>query len=328
MEYTAKRQVKYFLKLKGDVKMGFLNRFRRNEPEEKQINIVVVRKTETFKYLHELIKSAKGEVNLDADIIMENREKYAYPDGIEIYKDLTINGNGHTIDAGGLRRIFDCHSHNITLKNIIFKQGFTKESGGAIKTFGNLNVEGCIFAGNVSQSEGGAAIHSYGGKVTLKSSGFVDNVAVGDFCFGGAVHASGDLNIIDCEFKSNLIIGEHGNGAGVRSSGVLKVENSKFYNNMIIGTYADGGAIYTSGKNGQITGCEFKENIAKSDGGAIYNQKRIRVENSTFENNMSERHQNISNYFNYDDTNTYENLKYDKNRVNLIFHMVLESIKK
>ena len=85
-----------------------------------------------FKCLDNLIHSGVKEIVLDSDIVLGDDEKYKYLNGIKLdVNDLAIDGNGHAIDARGLTRIFYCTGKNVTIKNMILKNGFS-EDGGAI----------------------------------------------------------------------------------------------------------------------------------------------------------------------------------------------------
>ena len=62
-----------------------------------------------FKYLDDLIHSGVKEIVLDSDIVLSDSEESEYEGGIKLdVDDLTIDGNGHTIDAQGKARIFCC----------------------------------------------------------------------------------------------------------------------------------------------------------------------------------------------------------------------------
>ena len=54
-----------------------------------------------FKYLDDLIHSGVKEIVLDSDIELDpNNERREYLNGIKLdVDDLTIDGNGHAIDA-------------------------------------------------------------------------------------------------------------------------------------------------------------------------------------------------------------------------------------
>ena len=121
-----------------------------------------------FRYLDELIHSGVKEIVLDSDIVLDPDEKSQYLNGIKLdADDLAIDGNGHAIDAQGLTRIFYCTGKNIIIKNIILKNGFTKDDGGAIyNDEGELTITESTLQQNTAQRYGGA-IHNTRGELTI-----------------------------------------------------------------------------------------------------------------------------------------------------------------
>ncbi len=139
---------------------------------------------------------------------------------IDIFKDITIDGKGHTIDASGKSRIFFADGDNyVILKNINFKNGYTDidggavtsitpttqiinckfigntaSSGGAISSYFNTLIQGCTFQNNKATAYGGAI---YADKLIVRSSTFTDNTAKD----GGSLSAS-DLEVLDSSFSS------------------------------------------------------------------------------------------------------------------------------
>ena len=108
----------------------------------------------TFTSLQKKIDNATS----GSEIILEN--DYAYDkgfktSGINISKPLTIDGNGHTIDARGKARIFRIASP-VTIKNITLINGYCKDDGGAIYGWNSLNLINVHFTGNHSDDSGGA----------------------------------------------------------------------------------------------------------------------------------------------------------------------------
>ena len=84
--------------------------------------------------------------------------------GITIGKNLIIDGQGNTIDANKLGRIFYISGNNVTLKNINFKNALFSGAagGGAIYFTGTyLTIENCTFESNrnTHSSKGGGAIY-------------------------------------------------------------------------------------------------------------------------------------------------------------------------
>lgn len=73
--------------------------------------------------------------------------------GIEINKPLTINGNGHTIDALRHTRLFKITADNVKLDNIILINGLSEDSQGAIYWSGkNGSVSNSVILKNKGQA--------------------------------------------------------------------------------------------------------------------------------------------------------------------------------
>jgi hypothetical protein len=132
--------------------------------------------SENFKYLDEMIHSGAKEIVLDSDIVFGDGEESEYLEGIKLdVDDLTIDGNGYTIDALGKARIFYCTGKNVIIKNIILKNGFAEEDGGAIYNSGELTVtESTINSTAQKESE---AIYNDDGEITITSSTLNNNIA-------------------------------------------------------------------------------------------------------------------------------------------------------
>lgn len=151
-----------------------------------------------FTYLKGLIDEGCGEIILEHDIILNflKDEEKTFHDGIEILKDgLTINGNGHTIDARQRARIFMCRANNIVIKNFTFSNGSSNE-GGAIYNAGDLTISRSTFSGNETEY-GGAAYNK--GDMTIVESAFLHNRAYR----GGALYNHGKMSLKDVEIEGN-----------------------------------------------------------------------------------------------------------------------------
>ena len=108
----------------------------------------------SFSFLNYKIESAEYELNLSSDFAFDNKYDAAFVDGIPISRPITINGNGHVLDAKNLSRVFYINSTNITLDNIIFSNVNYHGDGGAIYVADinnlSLNISNSIFTGNNS----------------------------------------------------------------------------------------------------------------------------------------------------------------------------------
>ncbi len=73
-----------------------------------------------FDVLQSLVNNAQDVLNLERDYVYSSGID-TITEGILINKPLTINGNGHTIDANGKSRIFKVVSNGVTINNVVLK---------------------------------------------------------------------------------------------------------------------------------------------------------------------------------------------------------------
>ena len=138
----------------------------------------------TFWDLNQTINgNTNATINLDKNYTFNPASDSAFTEGIDINRPVTINGNGHTLDAKGQARIFNVQGNNVTINNITFVNGKYDGTGGAIFWSGaNGTVSGSSFTGNSANS--GGAIFWYGANGTVSGSSFTGNNANGH---GGAI---------------------------------------------------------------------------------------------------------------------------------------------
>lgn len=210
-----------------------------------------------FKEFEELIKSGQKEIVLNEDVLLAEGEDEIYLDVIEINTEgFVIDGKNHTIDGKGMASILYIEAPNVTLKNIIFKNGYSEYVGGALSNYSNeLMINHCQFIDNAtvncSDLYGGSIYNAPNSSIFIERSIFKFNGSD----YGGAIYIDSDSNI---ELKGSIF-----------------EENCSEF---------DGGAIYNKGKlivNDSI----FNRNAAV-DGGAIYNEKDLIIRNSIFNNNI------------------------------------------
>ena len=206
-------------------------------------------------------------IYLSNDYKFNNDSDYNLYDGVKITRDLEIYGNGITIDANNMARIFNVIDSNLKVNfyNINFINGNRNDThGGAI--FGG-NAYNCTFINN-SACYGGAIYNS-----TAYNCIFIDNIAL----YGGAMYNSPAYN---CKFEQNTA--EYWGGA---------IEGSNAYNCTFTQNTAEfGGAI----RDGNAYNCTFTGNIATEDdirysgyGGAIYSGN---AEGCLFTNNSAKEY--------------------------------------
>ncbi|WP_296885884.1 Ig-like domain-containing protein [uncultured Methanobrevibacter sp.] len=219
----------------------------------------------TFTELQQMIDSGNATINLTKDYQLDGAfNSYA----IKIKNPITINGNGHSIDALGKYgiRIFEISqvTSGIILDNITFKNGNSDAHGGAINIISAL-----------SDSK-------------FTNLNFINNTAINN---GGAVrfyHTSANNLFENVTFIDNTANGGNGGALYITETSTSDTFNNvRFENNVAINKdkKVDGGAINFHGK---VTGATFtnvtfyKNRAEKSAGGAINIDNGI--ENSIFNN--------------------------------------------
>lgn len=209
--------------------------------------------TGTFAQLNQAIND-----NNDATITLNSNYKYSEGDesfihGINISRELTINGNGYTLDGSHIASIFYVDDrYEVTFKDINFINGNATGSGnerhgGAISVrYGNGIAENCNFTNNTASCFGGAM---NGG--SAYNCIFSLSFSEGD---GGAIYMG---SAFGCTFTNNSASGVGG-----------AMHQSSAFNCTFTGNSAewDGGAMY----DGSAFNCTFTGNSASGTGGAMY----------------------------------------------------------
>ena len=227
---------------------------------------------ENFTDLQNAIGLVTGTLTLNQNVVMTDDEAANFVNGVVINKNIRIDGNGHTIDARDLGRIFSIgEGFTVTLTNATLING-KADKGGAIYNDGSLTLSDVKLSDNAADS------------------------------YGGAVFNNGNLVVSDSVFDSNDIVNrgsasvDYG-GAAIYNwkEGTLKVTNSNFTNN--IKNYKNGdnlvGAITTIG-NATVSGSNFVNNSGRW-GGAISatgaelrkNSSTLTVSNTIFRDNAA-----------------------------------------
>lgn len=151
----------------------------------------------SFGDLANLINNAPSgsTITLDRDYV--NNDDYSYK-GIKITKDITIDGQGHTLDANRSSRMFEVEDgHNVVFGNISFINGDSNgneevlhmNDGGAIN--GKCTAINCYFYYNHAVNNGGAMAYGTAINCTFEDNG-VSN---------GAGSATYNVDAKFCTFK-------------------------------------------------------------------------------------------------------------------------------
>ena len=240
-------------------------------PEESEIS------PKTFTDLASLINSAsQGDV-------LELTDDYSNDgsvsgDGIDISKSLTIDGKGHILDAKNKSGVLHITAENVTIKNIVFKNG-NNHYGGAIyyEDGNNVVFSNCSFI-QCSGYEGGAINWAQNNGV-ISNCRFVNCSAER----GGGVYFWFDAygSVSDCTFENCSA----DDGGAIYYLGINgTVLNCSFTNCL---AHESGGAINWNGNEGIISGCIFV-NCSAVTGGSIYCDVECRIDNSVFINSNAE----------------------------------------
>ena len=152
----------------------------------------------SFYDLNRIIKGGKSKITLDRDYAYDSRLDAAFENGIEIGKSLTINGNGHTIDAKNKLRIFDVVSDNVTISNLTLLNGHSASYGGALLWEANNGVISNVNFINATSMRIGGAIYLNGKNITLDRAQFINSTSgwTGDLIYLG--HNFGNTTVKSC----------------------------------------------------------------------------------------------------------------------------------
>ena len=182
----------------------------------------------------------------------------------------------------------------VNATNTIFKNNIAKSIdsygnsfGGAIynhysadyyKYPSNLNLDNCTFMNNCA-SYGGAIYANYG-ILKIKDSKFINNSA---FNYGGAIAGEykSEITIINCTFSDDYSKGDAGGAIYAKSSN-LTIKDSDFSSC----TATFGGAICNLNSTFIVSSSNFRENIAKYQGGSVFDMYgKVTISRSNFTKN-------------------------------------------
>lgn len=226
-----------------------------------------------------LSNSSKGNGGVIYDINAVMRIKNT------VFENNSSDGDGGVIniyhdDGKGL------NDNQTIFQDCTFKKNFAK-SGGALIHSSNLYLKNCMFADNHAEYNGGAINTLINGFLTLEHCCFTSNNCKYK---GGSINGfdSSIKAFDDCKFDNNFA--DQG-GAIFFTGGLLDLDRCYFESNKCFGeeVMGFGGAIFKGGSrldSPVIKNSVFKSNTA-FNGGAIYIQDLLMIENSLFIDNNS-----------------------------------------
>ena len=208
-------------------------------------------------------------------------------------RNITIDGQGHTIDLAGS----DHHDHyfvvkcgDITFKNIVFTNGYNNDgdNGGAIsfENNGTGTIINCTFKNCWAKDTGGAIADRSGISLTIINSTFIGNEA--NKHSGGAVWSKGKLLVINSTFDSNKA-NEH--GGGLYCKGYMLVDGCSFKNNnaslKVTTSGGYGGGLYANDLELTNAPIYFENNHAGCGGGMSAERILSNISNAIFIGNSA-----------------------------------------
>lgn len=262
----------------------------------------------TYTDLNDKISDCDNIIILDKNYTFDSNYDEEFKNGISIKKELTIDGQGYSINGNNLAGVFKIESDNVILKNINFINLNSVSSGSIVWNGDNGFVQNCNFTNNSCSLNG--IIEWRGGNGSVGSCMFKNNSVIDlgstvfwigdcgtvtntDFIHNGHV-SKGTLfwrgsngNIQNCSFIGNGDYNYSLNKAKIVLDYEWDCRSVNPYSNPLIRSlyFFYGGAVYCDGNNLLINNSKFLKNSA-FDGGAIYCAgKNLRCINSTFTNN-------------------------------------------
>ena len=255
---------------------------------------------------------AVAEANGEADVItLQSGATYTLTDAegdLDITTEITIEGNGATIDASGLgdRAFHVLAGGDLTISDVTVTGGRPGDapsaagggSGGAFLNAGTLSISGSVLDDNSADRAGGAIEASAGSTTTLANTDLTNNATGAAPGNGGGLHltGAGTVSITGGTVSGNTAAAE-GGGLWNSGAGTMTVDGTTVTGNTASGATADqgGGGLFQEAGGGTLTvrNASITENVADgaagSGGGILNDQSAVTVQNSTISGNTSVR---------------------------------------
>ena len=186
----------------------------------------------------------------------------------------------NTSDSSGAALYNSVMGAVIVYGDVTFDSNYASATGGAIATYGTLNVSNAAFVSNGAKTRGGA--------VYLSNSNDVYTTRI--------------VNLTNCSFDGNVstsggAVAVFASSMDLSEGGIVEIENCNFIRNKACDQSGQGktgnsygGAIYNSRKGSvTVTGSTFEENEAGYEGGVLYSagESVTTITDSTMTNNRA-----------------------------------------
>lgn len=227
---------------------------------------------------------------------------------LDITTEITIEGNGATIDASGLgdRAFHVSAAGDLTISGVTVTGGRPADapsaagggSGGAFLNAGTLSISDSALDDNSAERAGGAIEASAGSSTTLVETDLTNNATGAAPGNGGGLHltGAGTVSITGGTVSGNTAAAE-GGGLWNSGAGTMTVDGTTITGNTASGATADqgGGGLFQEAGGGTLTvrSSSITDNVANgaagSGGGVLNDQSTVNVESSTISGNTSVR---------------------------------------
>ncbi|WP_295594027.1 hypothetical protein [uncultured Methanobrevibacter sp.] len=223
--------------------------------------------TQSYTDLNTIINQAGEGDEINLTYNYEYRYGNDPKTGINISKNIVINGNGATIDGKSASSLFNI-------------------SSGVTVTLKNLTITHAAGIGNNGQEWYRAITSGSGTTLNIVNCTFDSNQAGVEWQYhdpfefdGSVIYSNGNVNIQDSNFVNNIV---HNYGV-IFTTGTVTTKNSYFYNNKAVNHYTSGGGVIYAAYVDIIENCTFESNIANAGGSVFVFNGNTKIKNSTFD---------------------------------------------
>lgn len=273
---------------------------RRFNPFEELFRRVQKHERGGFRSIAHAVSLGSKKITFTSDIVFNPMRDSNFINGILLGDDdLLIDGDGHTIDAKGLSRVFEVTGKNITIRNFTFLN-CRADNGGAIINRGTLRLENVKFS--TCEADFGGAICNASGEIVMDHIEFSANMAEYG---GGSIHNDGGHIMIfnslihqskaqygsaisnSCGMIDIRYTGIHRNRAShrgaaiVNDGGRISISTSDLHENASEGL----GVVVNGNGDVRIMDCDIRTNSSKDN--IVHNTGRLEINNCLLRQNRS-----------------------------------------
>ena len=205
--------------------------------------------------------------------------------------DATVSGNSATGEwpngcGGGIYNGLG----TLTLATSTVSDNLADSGGGIFNGDGTVTLTDTTVSGNSVGEDSWWGPDAYGGgiynsgAVTLTNSTVSRNTASGNWVKGGGISNAGTLALTNSTVSGNWAAGLYAYGGGISNwDGTVTLTNSTVPGNRAGREWSDdasGGGIYNSDGKVTLTNSTVASNLAEGDGGGIYNDSTLTLNNT------------------------------------------------